>query len=407
MKEMQSCSICGVSELDTRFYYNSKCGKNLCNKHYTQLIRRGKITDSSKPDINFKKVYWTPEEENLLIDLVNNVTSYDKIAIILNKTSTSIGSKVVSMGIKTKYTNSSKYKAIYQEYDWCYQKYMVEGLNHEDMAKEASCSKRVIEKWCCEIHRLTQEYRQVHKQLNEKQKDLIIGSMLGDGHIDKRETQPIFIVVHAEDQKDYLYYKYELLKDFCNIPPTKQKAGYSPFNGKLYWCQATYRTCTRIQDCLLDYRGKSYTYLLNMINEFSFSIWMLDDGYRSRSNWELCVAEYMQEDIDLALNIFKNRFNINAKQKKDKRYVQFDAVSSRKIDEIILRNIPNELDIIKSKIIENNISKGQKYLYVQYNNQNIKLCDLCKDLNLDYKYVWQKLNRGGSIEEILNKRVMV
>jgi len=68
-----------------------------------------------------------------------------------------------------------------------------------------------------------------------------------------------------------------------------------------------------------------------------------------------------------------------------------------------LKNIPNELDIIKNKITENNISAGQKFIYVQYNNEDIKLHELCKDLKLDYKYVWQKLNRGGSIEEILDK----
>ena len=404
MKEIKYCSICGVSENDTRFYYNSKFGENLCNKHYTQLNRSGKITDYSQPDITFKKVYWTPEEEKMLIDLVDNKTPYEEIAIILNKRSSgSISSKVASMGIETKYTNSSKFKAIYQDYDWCYQKYMIEGLNHEEMASEAKCSMRVIEKWCSERHRLTQEYRQVHKKLNDKQKDLIVGSMLGDGHIDKRESQPIFIVVHAENQKDYLYYKYELLKEFCNISPTKQAAGFREFNGKLYPCQATYRICTRIYDCFLEYRGKTYTHLLNLMNEFSFSIWMLDDGYRSSSNWELCICEYTEEDINNALNIFKDKFGLVGKFKKDIRYLMFDAISSRKIDEIILKNIPNELDIIKNKITENNISAGQKFIYVQYNNEDIKLHELCKDLELDYKYVWQKLNRGGSIEEILDK----
>jgi len=406
-KEMQICSICGVSELDTRFYYNSKHGENLCNKHYTQLVNRGKITDPSKPDINYKKTFWTSEEERKLIDLVNEKTPYEEIAIILNKRSSgSISDKVASMGIETKYPNSSKFKAIYQDYDWCYQKYIVEGLNHDEMALEAKAKKRVVEKWCVEKHRLTQEYRQIHKQLSDKQKDLIIGSMLGDGHIDKRETQPIFIVVHAENQKDYLYYKYELLKEFCNISPTRQEAGFREFNGKLYPCQATYRICTRIQDCFLEYRGKTYTYLLNLMNEFSFSIWMLDDGYRSNSNWELCICEYTEEDINNALNIFKDKFGLVGKLKKDIRYLMFDAVSSRKIDAIILKNIPSELDIIKNKITENNISVGQKFLYVKYNNEDIKLHELCKDLNLDYKYVWQKLKRGSSIEEIIEQKAI-
>jgi len=403
MKEIQYCRICGVSEKDTKFFKNGKYGINLCNKHWLQMKNHNKITDASQPDLNDKRIYWTSEEEIKLKELVDEIIPYKEMSKILNKSPMAIRDKVSHLKLETKFKNSVNYKAIYQEYDWCYQKYMVEGLNHEDMAKEAKCSMRVIEKWCCEIHRLNQEYRQENKQLNDKQKDLIIGSMLGDGHIDKRETQPIFIVVHAENQKDYLYYKYELLKEFCNIPPTKQEARYKNFGDKSYWCQATYRACTRIQDCFLDYRGKTYSYLLNLINEYSFSIWMLDDGYRSHSNWELCVAEYTEKDINLALEIFENKFNIKGKQKKDIRYIQFNAISSRKIDEIILRNIPNDLDIIKYKITENNkLHEAEKRIYIEYNNEKILFTDFCKKYNLDYKNTYYKaFNDDQSANDIL------
>jgi len=156
----------------------------------------------------------------------------------------------------------------------------------------------------------------------------------------------------------------------------------------------------------LNYRNKTYTYLLKLMNEFSFSIWMLDDACRSRSNWELCVAEYTQDDINYALNILKNKYGIMGKQGKDKRYVTFDADSSRKIDKIILNNIPNNLDIIKYKILENDISKQQKSIYVKYENKDIRLNKFCEMFNLDYKSTWQNLNRGLNVEDIINKKVM-
>ena len=196
-----------------------------------------------------------------------------------------------------------RFKAIYQDYNWCYQKYVIEGLNHNEMAKEAGCSKRVIEKWCQEKHQLTQKYRQENKTLSLLQKDLIIGSMLGDGHIDKRETQPVFIVSHAENQKDYLYYKYEILKDLCSKEPSYIEGGEREFKIGIYECQPGYRICTRIYDAFKEYRNKSYTYFLNLMNEYSLSIWILDDGFRAKSNWQLCVAEYTQDDIKCALDI--------------------------------------------------------------------------------------------------------
>lgn len=246
---------------------------------------------------------------------------------------------------------NNNFKAIYQDYNWCYEKYIIEGLNHDEMAKEANCTKRVIEKWCQEKHRLTQKYRQENKVLNDKQNDLIIGSLLGDGHIDKRETQPVFIVSHAENQKDYLYWKYGILKDLCNIEPTERQEEFREFNGKSYICQKSYRICTRIYDCLKEYRSYTYKELLERINETSLSIWILDDGYRGDSNWDLCVAEYSQFDIDFIISLLKDRYNLNCWQKKDKRYLIFDSVSSRLLDRIILKNIPNDLDIIKYKII--------------------------------------------------------
>jgi hypothetical protein len=407
-KEIQVCSICEVSELDTpKFYYNSKHGKNLCNKHYLQLNNNGEIRDFTKPNINDKRVFWTIEEETLLKELIEKAIPYKEIAIILHKAPTGVADKVIRMGIETKYKNSVKFKAIYQEYDWCYQKYMIEGLNHDEMAKEAKCSKRVIEKWCSEIHRLTQEFRQIHKQLNNKQKDLIVGSMLGDGHIDKREDQPMFIEVHAENQKDYLYYKYEILKDLCNISPVRNEACYREFNGKSYLCQPSYRLCTRIYNCLLEYRGKSYTYLLNLMNEFSFSIWMLDDAYRGDSNWTLCIAEYTPDDVQFAINKLKTQYGLNSWLQKDNRYLIFDASSSRKIDDIILKNIPNDLDIIKYKITENlNLREEEKRIYITHNNEELLFTDFCHTYDLDYKSTWQKVFRDNqNISDIIMEGV--
>lgn len=314
--------------------------------------------------------------------------------------------------IKIKYNftfnkTNPNFKAIYQDYDWCYQKYMVEGLNHEEMAKEAKCSKRVIEKWCSERHRLTQKYRQIHKELSNLQKDFIIGSLLGDGHIDKREFQPMFIISHAENQKDYLYWKHDLMKGFCNTSPTYYKAKESPFpNGKMYLCQPHYRICTRIHDCLLTYRAMTKRELIDNLNEFSLAILMLDDGYRDRSNWEVCLADILLEDREYFVKIMQDKFNLDSYLDfTDDRYINFRAESSRKIDEIILENIPNDLDIIRYKITENDkIAEKQFRFYIKYNDENILLKDFCKVLDYDYKYIHHAIKKYNLLtgEEIIN-----
>lgn len=48
IEDILKCSICGCLETDTpKFYKHSKYGDNLCNKHYIQLKRHGKIMEDA------------------------------------------------------------------------------------------------------------------------------------------------------------------------------------------------------------------------------------------------------------------------------------------------------------------------------------------------------------------------
>ena len=338
------------------------------------------------------KILWTNEEIKILKDMVGKCIGYNDISKVINRSPTAISSKVNDLKLETLYTNNSNFKAIYQDYDWCYEMFMNRGMNHNEMAEEANSSKRVIEKWCCEKNGLTQKFRQRNKQLNQKQRDLIIGSLLGDGHIDKRKTQPMFIVSHAENQKDYLYWKYEILKDLCNIPPTYKEEGIRIFNNKPYVCQPQFRVCTRIHDCLIPLRNMSKLEIIDSLNEFSLSILFLDDGSRDRSNWSVCVAGFNDDEKKFFVNKLNNFFKLDAYiSPSDNRYIKLRAESSRILDNIILTQVPNNLDIIKYKITENdNIATAQKHRYINNNGNLILLTEYCKMNNVDYKQTWGK-----------------
>lgn len=299
------------------------------------------------------KILWTKQEEYLLREYWNIGYHPTVIAERLGRTVGAITNKAQKMDdiINVVKSNNPNFKAIYQEYDWCYERYMIRGMNHKEMAEEIGCKERVIQKWCQEKHGLTQKYRQENMKLNEKQRDLIIGSLLGDGHIDKKETQPIFIVSHAEDQKDYLHYKYEILKNLCNVSPRYIESKIKVFDDKEYLSQPAYRCCTRIHDCLDEYRKMSIEDIILNLNEYSFSIWMLDDASRSEDGrWELCIGKHT-DLIDYIIETLHSKFGITFRKRKDERYLGLGKEDSKIVDEIILRNIPNDLDIIKTKIL--------------------------------------------------------
>lgn len=351
MCEELKCKVCGKLEIDDKHFWIESC---LCNRHALQYRNHGRFLDN-KCIINPPRRKWTDDEKQQICNLYNDGEATISIAKIFHTSVESIRSILERCGVEleVRFKNDSRYKASYQEYDWCYERYVIRRMSYEEMAIEGNTTPRTIQKWCSEKHRLNRRTLRKELHLTDKQKELVMFSLLGDGHIDKRETQPLFIVSHAINQKDYLFWKYGILENVCNQPPTLLTNLESAFSGdKIYKCQDAYRFCTKILDDLIPIRSMNKLEIISQLNEFGLAIHFLDDGCHTDEFWELCYAAFTEEEKELYHKILKERFNIEPHLRKDNRYVGFGKVDSKKIDEIILRNIPNDLDIIKYKILK-------------------------------------------------------
>ena len=91
---------------------------------------------------------------------------------------------------------------------------------------------------------------------------------------------------------------------------------------------------------------------IDQLDDFGFALHFLDDGYYNGFNWEICLAEWSDEEKMLYMDKLKNMFNVRSLIRKDTRYIGIDKVSSGIMNNIILNNIPNDLDIMKYKIID-------------------------------------------------------
>lgn len=300
------------------------------------------------------KNFWTKEEIEILKKSYENQLPLKDIQKLINRSLQAISIKARDMGFTELCVrkNSINYKAIYQEYDWCYDHFINKGMDFPEMAEEAGTSLRTIQKWCGDIHKLNYNTYKYIKKLNEKQKEIISIGIIGDGHIDKRPEQSIYIESHAEDEKDYLFWKYEFLKDLCHHEPVYSVPCIKILNDKSYQCQGSYRLSTRSINDLATIREMSRINIIQNITEFQLCLLLLDDGYRG-TNWELCVAAWSNEEKNSFLSLMSNKFNINCHITSDPRYILFNSESSRKIDSMILKYVPNNLDIILKKIINN------------------------------------------------------
>lgn len=353
--KIKKCDICGDEHHD-RYYIWKKddeySGKTLCGKHYNQINTKGRIIDPSPSNHRSRKI-WSEEDENILREMYLNEASIKEIADYFNISTGAVSSKVCDIGVNKEFIkpNNPNFKAVYQDYDWCYERYINRGMTMQEMADEAEASLRVIQKWCQEVHNLDNRSYKEHKHLNDLQKQIIMFGRLGDGHIDNRENEPLYIESHAENQKDYIFWKWSILKDLCTQPPVYYPPKVKYFGDKGYNCQASYRLCTRIINDLKDIRAMNRSDIINQLNKLGLSTHILDDGYRKSSGWEICLAEWTDDEVQQYLNVCQNKFGIIGKRRKDKRYVSFNTKDSKTIDNIILSIIPNDLDIIKYKIL--------------------------------------------------------
>lgn len=333
---------------------------------------------------------WTEDEIKILKDELKTNKSRDEIALMLNRSKSSVEFKVYALGLcfhEEIKKNNPKYKAIYQDYDWFYQQYIVENKSYEEIAELCGATLRVIQKWGNERHHIDQHTFRTLKHINPLQREIIEIGQLGDGHIDRRKTQPMYIESHAEDEKDYLFWKYDILKDLCNKKPTYYKPSTTLFKGKPYNCQGTYRLNTRILDDLYEIREMKYSEIIEKISELQLCCLFLDDGSRD-TLWSLCVAGWEQKDIELFLFILKDKFKLTGKQYADIRYMYLDAYSSKKLDELILKTLPNDMDIIKKKIINNkNIHPLRNDFYIITSLEKIGLARYCKTHHISYKRI--------------------
>ena len=235
---------------------------------------------------------------------------------------------------------------LYRDRNWLFEQMIIFGKTEKQLSQEFGWTKRVIEKWV-QIYGFGDNNFKNLKTINSIQESLIKGSLLGDGHITE---EGIFIVSHCEAQKDYLFWKYNLLKDCCKKEPTYYPSTIKTIRNQKCCIQPAYRLNTRkiIQIKNLKYLTKIdiiknlndlTKYRILLLEGSSHSRKVLDNnllkyGIKLKPKFELasldlliefckknmgiiCVAkEYIGKELEN-----KELKIINIKEKLDKRYI--------------------------------------------------------------------------------------
>lgn len=171
--------------------------------------------------------------------------------------------------------------------------------------------------------------------VNEEQKQVILGSILGDGSLRVEKDNCRLSLCHGEKQLNYLKWKVGLLGSLISEKIKESKSGYCD--------NSVYYVSTRITAYLNQYNTsdeRRIVRVLNNINDMGVAIWFMDDSSLAGSSYRLHTESYTYNIQELFVAFFMRRYSICPKilscNKNNKTYYY---LAFSKKDSAVISNI--------------------------------------------------------------------
>lgn len=192
----------------------------------------------------------------------------------------------------------------------------------------------------------------LYSMLSQRQKDILIGTILGDGHLEQNGRGVRLRVDHGMTQQDYVLWKYG---EFQNLVPSKPRTIRS-FHMKEQKSYERLHFSTYSNGIFQDWRGLFYKNKIKIIPEnineilvspLSLAVWIMDDGYKRND----CNAIRINTDLfqyheqELLVNCLRKNFSVDSViHKKGKTHnIYIPVKSSKKFCEIVKPHILDSL----------------------------------------------------------------
>ena len=182
----------------------------------------------------------------------------------------------------------------------------------------------------------------------QRQKDIALGSLLGDAYLRPSGNSYALSFTHGEKQLEYLKWK---LSAFDNFVVTKEIYKYHrEFHGNAPSC--SFNTITH--PCLLELHALCYPDgkkrvspgWLELLSPLSIAVWYMDDGSLNRryGTITLCTNSFSYDEHLLMVDYFANRFELDAKievRRNGQYSLRINASQRRRFFDIVATHIPD------------------------------------------------------------------
>jgi len=158
---------------------------------------------------------------------------------------------------------------------------------------------------------------------------LIIGSLMGDARLECRSKNiraehTARLRIHQSDkQKDYVFWKYEKLKNFVLKGPRFIKVWYDKKRNKDHYSWYFHTQSNEALGLLhkLFYHNRTKIVpkdLIGILNSFGLAVWYMDDGSNNSSNITFNTHCFSREEQSVIQELFSNKFGIATTMVKDR-----------------------------------------------------------------------------------------
>lgn len=193
--------------------------------------------------------------------------------------------------------------------------------------------------------------------LNKEQKELIVGSTLGDGSIvmNGRRVNSYFKIAHCERQKEYLMWKKIVLGNFVNnIRKLVDKRGNSVMYG---FNTLSHHELNFYRKLFYENNKKIIKHDLGLhLTPLGLATWFMDDGSKlNKVNYRFSTDGFTKDENYKLKHILKANFDLNIKvceyerNQKKYYYLSLNKRNAVNMTEIIR---PYIVDCMKYKLID-------------------------------------------------------
>ena len=173
--------------------------------------------------------------------------------------------------------------------------------------------------------------------LNDEQKQVVLGSILGDGSLRVERNGCRLSLCQGEAQKSYLDWKIRLLGNLITCNAREGKSGYC--DNKVYSISTVMHPFMQVYS--IKDEVSHVKKVLKDIGPLGLAIWFMDDGSRCYTNYYLHTESFCLDSQKLFVQFFKEKYNlcpsIRSYEKGGKKYyyLSFNTADSRIFERII------------------------------------------------------------------------